>query len=80
MLDRYNLERRRSGLLDRYSQQFGHLTDRRRAEVAQQVAKDTLEQRVQEKTAELESANVELQKVIAEHKRTEEAQRRKRRR
>ena len=73
MLDRYNLERRRSGLLDRYSQQFGHLTDRRRAEVAQQVAKDTLEQRVQEKTAELESANVELQKVIAEHKRTEEA-------
>jgi len=73
MLDRYSTGRRRSGLLDRYCQQLGQLADRRQAEVAQQVANETLEQRVQEKTAELEDANAELQKVIAEHKRTEDA-------
>ncbi len=73
MLDRHNSGRRPSGLLDRYSKQLGCLTERRRVEVARQVAHDTLEQRVQEKTAELERANATLQKEILEHKRTEEA-------
>ena len=37
------------------------------------VAKDELEQRVEERTAELLNANVHLKRVIEEHRRTEEA-------
>jgi len=41
-------------------------------EAARRVAHDTLERRVQEKTAELEKANAALQREISERKRTEE--------
>ncbi len=54
-------------MLDRHNRR------RRRAEVARQVAHDTLEQRVQEKTVVLEKTNAALQKEILERKRTEDA-------
>lgn len=73
MRDLLNKWHRPPTLLDRYSQQLGHLTDRRRIEAARQVAQDMLEQRVHEKTAELERVNADLQIEISERKRTEEA-------
>lgn len=49
------------------------ITERKRAEEALQKARDELEQRVQERTAELSKANALLRKEIMERRRTEEA-------
>jgi two-component system cell cycle sensor histidine kinase/response regulator CckA len=57
-----------------------NLTERKRAEQALRRARDELEMRVQERTAELTAANIQLQREIAEHKRTEEALRESERR
>ncbi|MFH1738500.1 MAG: PAS domain S-box protein, partial [bacterium] len=48
------------------------ITDRKRAEEALQEAHDRLEQRVEERTAEMAAANKELQFEIAERKRVEQ--------
>ena len=47
------------------------LAARKHGEGALQKAKDDLEQRVRERTAELEKVNAELQAEVASHKRTE---------
>ena len=49
------------------------ITDRKRAEEALRKAKDELELRVQERTAELKTMNEELLREIAERKKAEEA-------
>jgi PAS domain S-box-containing protein len=56
------------------------ITERKRAEEALRRARDELEIRVQERTAELIAANRELQREIVEHKRTEAALRESERR
>lgn len=48
------------------------ITERKRAENAMLEAKDELERRVAERTADLARANEQLQTEIAQHKRTEE--------
>jgi len=49
------------------------ITERKRAEAALQAAHDELEQRVEQRTAELARANAELKLEIAERERAEEA-------
>ncbi|MBN1346656.1 MAG: PAS domain S-box protein [Phycisphaerae bacterium] len=49
------------------------ITERKRVKEELQRARDELEIRVQRRTAELTAANKELQREIAEHKRTEQA-------
>jgi len=56
----------------RHSAESHAETERRRAEEALRKAHDELEIRVQERTAELTSANVQLQREITERKRAEE--------
>jgi PAS domain S-box-containing protein len=50
-----------------------NVDERRRAEEALRKAHDELEQRVRERTAELQKANDELKRKIAEHKQADEA-------
>jgi PAS domain S-box-containing protein len=50
-----------------------HINERRRAERELRDYQDHLEQVVEERTADLKEANVELEREIAEHRRTEEA-------
>ncbi|KCZ70644.1 PAS domain S-box [Candidatus Methanoperedens nitroreducens] len=52
---------------------FRDIIERKHAEEALRIAYDELEIRVQERTSELEEANVELEIEIAERKRAEEA-------
>ena len=52
------------------------ITDRKLAEEALQEAHDELEQRVEERTAELRDANEQLKREVAERQRTEEELRR----
>ncbi len=56
------------------------ITERKRAEEALRQARDELERRVQERTAELTAANEQLQREVAEHRRTEAALRESERR
>jgi len=48
------------------------ITDRKRADAALRQARDSLEQRVQERTADLEAANAALRREIAERRHAEE--------
>jgi PAS domain S-box-containing protein len=52
---------------------FVDITDRKRAEKALREARDELEKRVEERTAELAGANEELRKEIAERRHAEDA-------
>ncbi len=73
-----------SSLQDRSGQLTGRLvvarevTERVRAERALRTARDELESRVQERTAELAQANAALQAEIIEHQHAEEAEHRQR--
>jgi PAS domain S-box-containing protein len=52
---------------------IGHIKERRRAERELKEYQDHLEQVVEERTADLKETNVELEREIAEHTRTEDA-------
>lgn len=52
---------------------FDNITERKQAQSALQKAHDELEIKVEERTAQLRTANEQLQSEIAEHKRTEVA-------
>lgn len=73
MLDPRNRQRRPATLLDRYGQQLGYLMERRQVEAAQQAIQGILEQRVHEKTCELEKTNADLKIEVSVRKRTEDA-------
>ena len=53
--------------------QVQDITDRKQAELALQTLNQELEERVQQRTTQLEAANQQLQAEIAEHKQTEAA-------
>jgi len=61
-----------SGKIIYYESIHKNITDRKRMEEALRQANDKLEQRVQERTAELSHANEMLKREIAERKRAEE--------
>jgi C4-dicarboxylate-specific signal transduction histidine kinase len=57
------------------SRSLRYAIERKKAEAALQAARDELEKRVEERTAELRAANVRLQREIADRKLTEEKER-----